>query len=63
MNRVGISGSNDNVSAFFAILKREGFVDKAKNYGHYRDAYGAVRKHGNFYVNTAKVVFRCVGSA
>ncbi|MBV9123674.1 MAG: hypothetical protein JO112_09985, partial [Planctomycetes bacterium] len=58
MNRAGIKAHNDKVAAFFAALKREGFIEKAKNYGHFRDTDGQVRKHGNFYVNTAKVVFR-----
>ena len=58
MNRVGIKAHNDKVAAFFAVMKGHGFIEKVKNYGHFRDADGEVRQHGNFYVNTAKVVFR-----
>jgi hypothetical protein len=58
MNRVGIKGHNNNVAAFLATLKQQGFIEKAKNYGNFQGADGKVRKHGNFYVNTAKVLFR-----
>jgi len=58
MNRVGIKAHNDKVRDFLFALKRNGFVAKAKNYGHFRDFDGQVRKHGNFYLNTSKVMFR-----
>jgi hypothetical protein len=58
MNRAGIKAHNDKVAAFLTALKREGYIEKVKNYGHFQDADGTVRKHGNFYVNTSKVVFR-----
>lgn len=57
MGQVGIKGHNDKVAAFLAALQAGGFVAKAKNYGHFRDADGGVRRHGTFYVNTAKVAF------
>lgn len=57
MNQVGIKGHNDKVSAFLKIMKDRGYIEKVKNYGNFKDEDGRVRKHGNFYVNTAKIVF------
>ena len=39
-------------------MKAQGFIEKVKNYGCFQDEDGKVRRHGNFYVNTAKVMFR-----
>jgi hypothetical protein len=58
MEQVGIAGSNDNISAMLKVMKAQGFIEKVKNHGHYRDDDGKVRRHGTFYVNTAKVMFR-----
>jgi hypothetical protein len=58
MEQVGISGHNDKVAAMFKVMKAEGFIEKAKNHGHFLDEEGRVRTHGNFYVNTAKIMFR-----
>lgn len=58
MRQAGIKGHNDNIAAFLKVIKAQGFIEKAKNYGYYQQADGTVRKHANFYVNTAKVVFR-----
>jgi len=58
MEQVGIAGSNNNITAMFKIMKAQGFIEKVKNYGCFQDADGNVRRHANFYVNTAKVVFR-----
>jgi hypothetical protein len=58
MEQVGIAGSNDNISAMFKIMTAQGFIEKVKNYGCFQDADGKVRRHGNFYINTAKIMFR-----
>jgi hypothetical protein len=58
MEQVGIAGSNDNISAMLKVMKAQGFIEKVKNHGHYRDDDGKVRRHGTFYVNTDKIVFR-----
>lgn len=58
MRQVGISGSNDNILAMFRIMMAEGFIEKIKNYGYFQDADEKVRRHGTFYVNTAKIIFR-----
>jgi hypothetical protein len=58
MEQVGVSGHNDKVAAMLKVMKAEGFIEKVKNHGHFQDADGKVRRHGNFYVNTAKVIFR-----
>ena len=40
-------------------MKAQGFIEKVKDHGQFpRDADGQLRTHGNFYVNTGKVVFR-----
>lgn len=58
MVRAKMKGHNDNIAAFLKVMKAQGFIEKAKSYGYRTQADGTVRKHGNFYVNTAKVVFR-----
>src|SRR5262249_17445307 len=58
INRVGIKSHNDKVRDFLFALRNHGFIEKAKNYGHFKDAKGQLRQHGNFYSNTVKVVFR-----
>jgi hypothetical protein len=58
MNQVGISGHNDKVAAMFKIMKAQGLIEKVKNHGQFQGDDGQVRTHGNFYVNTAKIVFR-----
>lgn len=58
MGQVGISGHNDKVAAMLKVMKAEGFIEKVKNHGQFQDADGQVRTHGNFYVNTSKVIFR-----
>ena len=58
MNQVGIKAYDDKTAAFLKVVKAQGFVEKVKNYGCFKDADGKVRGHGNFYVNTAKVMFR-----
>ena len=58
MLQAGIKGHNDNITDFLKVMKGQGFIEKAKNYGYYKQPDGSVRKHANFYVNTAKVVFR-----
>ena len=58
MRQAGIKGHNDNITAFMKAMKGQAFIEKVKNYGYYRQPDGSVQKHANFYVNTAKVVFR-----
>ena len=58
MEQVGISGHNDKVAAMFKVMKAEGFIEKVKAHGHFQGEDGQVRTHGNFYVNTAKTMFR-----
>ena len=58
MIQVGICGHNDKVAAMLKVMKAQGFIEKVKDHGQFQDADGQVRTHGNFYVNTAKVVFR-----
>jgi len=58
MVQAGIAGSNDNISAMLKVMKAQGFIEKVKPHGHYRDDDGKVRRHGTFYVNTAKIMFR-----
>ena len=58
MNKAGIKAHNDKVAAFLRMVKDSGFIGKSKNYGHFQDADGQLRRHGNFYVNSGKVVFQ-----
>lgn len=58
MEQVGISGHNDKVAAMLKVMKAQGFIERVKGHGCYRNEDGTVRRHGTFYVNTAKVMFR-----